>query len=206
MKQYEPEQCRYCQKVYIPSRKNTPCCPTDACKAAHSRAWADAYKANNFLSPASATLSKRRFTQECEFCKISFLSKSNTCRTCSNPECQSKRAIARRNYTENYRERKIKSKKVRLESQARHRANKIQSSADGNLPETALSKVSGSLREKITNAWVDTLFDLHDQVQLLFLECQHIRGLCDPFARTLLREGTPSGCWTMFSLNKQRKS
>lgn len=198
---YESQQCQYCGVEYVPQRKNSPCCPSGECKLKHKQQYLAAYRSSIFFAPRSAhKIKNKRILCHCEFCGDSFFAANHNAKTCRATECLRKRLEASREYSRLYQRKAYDNR----EAQNRHKERKKLVSVDGVLPESSLTKATGNIREKILNAWVETVFDLTDQIHLLFSECQHIRGCSSSLLATCLHEGSPSGCWAMHTLNRQR--
>jgi hypothetical protein len=196
---YEDQKCRYCGKEFTPQRKNSPCCPNADCRLKHKQEYLVAYRSSTFFAPTAHKVRNKNHLSHCEFCGDSFYASNHNAKTCRARECMRKRVDASREYSKLYQRRKYDNRT----SQQRFKERQKIASVDGTLPISSLSKATGSIREKILNAWVETVFDLTDQIHLLFSECQHIRGCSSSLLATCLHDGTPAGCWSM-SLNKHR--
>lgn len=60
------------------------------------------------------------------------------------------------------------------------------------------------IRERVMEGWINTIFTEHDQVELIFLECQHLRGRRDGFISALLTES--GGTWGCILPNRGGRS
>lgn len=198
-------KCPYCGEWFTPMRTNQPCCSSKICYALHKKAWHEEYRA----IPALQTTIGRHYVRKpyipkrphdctCFFCKSAFPSKSKTAMCCTSPSCQRKMEARKKNIS-----RKWNTQNRKEQSEKRLLAQKV-ASIDGKTFAQSLGQVGRNLRETIMENWVDAVFDLTDQIHLLFMECQHLRGSSSPLLASCLHEGTPSGCWSLHTLNRQR--
>lgn len=195
------QKCPYCGIKFTPARTNTPCCSSFACREAHKIEYRKNYDRSHLATSPKLV---RVVASTCKYCGASFMGTNNNSRTCNYLECRMKREEAKREYAREYWRKRQNRKQLIRDANKRHKVAKAKVSDDGTLPENSLTKATGNIREKILNAWVETVFDLTDQIHLLFSECQHIRGCSSSLLATCLHEGSPSGCWAMHTLNRHR--
>lgn len=187
-------KCPYCGDRFTPSRTNQPCCSSKICYARHKREWYEEYKALSVGQKKRPYVRKafeyeRLFDCTCSFCKSKFKSKTPKSTCCSKTSCHNKKLARKRRMSREWQQKHLTAQKV--------------SSLDGRTLRQSLGKVSRSCREAIMEKWVATVFNLTDQIHLLFSECQHLRGSSSSLLESCMQEGTPLGCWDMHTLNRK---
>lgn len=193
-------KCPYCAEWFTPLRTNQPCCSSKICYALHKRNYIEQYRAIKCsTSPERKKYTPKRLKDlKCIFCKSIFQSTSSTALCCASETCKKKMALRRIKIAAKW------NKKYGRKRMERHLANQKAVSVDGKAAHQSLGKIPRSLRESVMEKWINAVFGLTDQIDLLFSECQHLRGSNSPLLAACLHEGSPSGCWAMHTLNRHR--
>lgn len=178
----DPKKCQFCGDEFTPKQARSITCEKADCKKQRAKSWyLDHYGNYATRKKVRGFGNEPQYVKVCECCCQVFKPTHGSVIWCNKPKCQRHK-------------RAYQTRKARKSSTVRNKTLN-----------NSLVPVHGSELSQFIENVIETVFDEHEQVELIFMEAASLRGHAASIFYPGILEGDPLGCYRM-TPNRHRKS